>query len=81
MPDLMVRELLCYATPVTSLVFSKVIDETLRVVNVSLFTYREAKTDVNICGKSVFLSTPNFSFFRFPLFFFFFVSFIFLYLY
>ncbi|XP_024026528.1 ent-kaurenoic acid oxidase 2 isoform X1 [Morus notabilis] len=32
---------------------SKVIDETLRVVNVSLFTCREAKTDVNICGYTI----------------------------
>ncbi|XP_015896795.2 ent-kaurenoic acid oxidase 2 isoform X1 [Ziziphus jujuba] len=32
---------------------SKVIDETLRVVNVSLFTYREAKTDVGICGYTI----------------------------
>ncbi|XP_062073693.1 ent-kaurenoic acid oxidase 2-like [Humulus lupulus] len=32
---------------------SKVIDETLRVVNVSLFTYREAKTDVSIGGYTI----------------------------
>jgi ent-kaurenoic acid hydroxylase len=32
---------------------SKVIDEMLRVVNVSLFNYREAKTDVNICGYTI----------------------------
>ncbi|PON57088.1 Cytochrome P450, B-class [Parasponia andersonii] len=32
---------------------SKVIDETLRVVNVSLFTYREAKADVSIGGYTI----------------------------
>lgn len=47
----------------------KVIDETLRVVNVSLFTYREAKTDVNICGKLFFWFLSSLSFFLFFLFF------------
>ncbi|KAF5477728.1 hypothetical protein F2P56_004345 [Juglans regia] len=32
---------------------SKVIDETLRAMNVSLFTCREAKTDVTICGYKI----------------------------
>ncbi|BFG31085.1 hypothetical protein CerSpe_173590 [Prunus speciosa] len=32
---------------------SKVIDETLRVVNVSLYGYREAATDVNVSGYTI----------------------------
>lgn len=31
----------------------KVIDETMRVVNISLYTYREATADVNISGKQL----------------------------
>ncbi|KAL6178537.1 hypothetical protein ACLB2K_050055 [Fragaria x ananassa] len=32
---------------------SKVIDETMRVVNISLYTYREATADVNISGYTI----------------------------